>query len=653
MSTTRDAATQQQGSFFVEPETPTQVNDQDIENLGIGEEDVNNLIAAIQPIPEVWEAADLQRLSQRLPYKVALENQAVLLEMPQEGVYLVGMCAPANFTHVVNIARALNVHSRKLNARLLTEQRFHLLLETAYEQSIERNQPPPAAEEHFEDLADHAAKQETLSWSQFESSDETHQDARADNEIDIGEGTGMRASAGKIILDAIKHRASDIHVVPQLDGGYINFRTDGAVYQRLTGIPMARMDNLANAFADMAKVDGYKINQRGIGSEMNIAVTTASGRKERMTLRFQGKKSYYGRTIVIRINRAVFRDFQQIGIEPTQIEAIQNALHHRTGVILVTGPTGSGKSNSLEAMLRRLELMHKYRKHVIQIGNPIEFPNNRRTQLPVDDDESWAEALKDSMRMDPDIFSPGEFRDEQEAAIVFQAAATGHLTLTTLHTNNVAQTFSRLDFLKIDRDKCAGLVQLIASQQLIPVLCPHCKTPEPDTRAREITEQLIDVVFPDHRHLKEAVAKAEGRSPFFRAEGCPKCDYMGIKGRTCIAEVLPITPELGRMLRNNTDGQDVVDFAVANYGMMTLAEAATRKLIRGELAYDDIFHLLLSRSSSAPETESRAEWQTTEDRTDNVYQATTEPAQTTAEVIADEEYIDAEEFEVEDMANAA
>ena len=111
----------------------------------------------------------------------------------------------------------------------------------------------------------------------------------------------------------------------------------------------------------------------------------------------------------------------------------------------------------------------------------------------MDDDNSWAEALKDAMRMDPDIFSPGEFRDKDEAAIVFQGAATGHLTLTTLHTNNVAQTFSRLDFLNIGRDKQSDLIRLIVSQELVPLLCRNCRKPDP--RGREIAERLVESFF--------------------------------------------------------------------------------------------------------------------------------------------------------------
>ena len=611
----------------------------------INDADVEQLFEAIIPVRELYEPETLQGLAELLPYHIALENRAVLLDTSNE-TFLVGMVAPNNYTHLRNVARALNITSTKLSPRLLTEARFKILLEGAYEQTVQATSTP-ADDEHFEDLSDNSAKKQTIKWTEFETADEDNLLHRTPTDIEIGKGTGLRAAAERIILDAIKHRASDIHLIPQFESGYVTFRVDGVLYRTITDIPPQRMENLANAFSDMAGVDGYKLNQRGLGNEINILVKTKSGRHERMTLRFQGKKSLYGRAIVIRINRAVFRDFQQIGLEPSQIEEIKNALHQRTGVVLLTGATGSGKTNTLEAMLRRLEEMCQYRKHVIQIGNPIEFPNQRRTQLPVHGEESWAEALKDSMRMDPDIFSPGEFRDAEEAGIVFQAAATGHLTLTTLHTNNIASTFSRLDFLKIERDKQAGLIQLIVSQRLVPLLCEKCKVPDP--RARQIANQLIDVVFPDRVDLKRAVEAAEGSAPFFQAKGCAACDYMGIKGRTCIAEILTVTDEISRMLRTGTDGDDVVKYAVRTYGMMTLKEAAVRKLCRGIISYDDIFDLLISPNVAAPETETHA-WQTA--ATETVYNATAETPTHQVD-IQPEDYIDAEEVEFEEVTAAA
>jgi type IV pilus assembly protein PilB len=327
-----------------------------------------------------------------------------------------------------------------------------------------------------------------------------------------------------------------------------------------------------------------------------------------------------------------------IGFEPDQISQIENSLFFRSGLCLVTGPTGSGKSNTLEAMLRKVEQIHEGRVNVIQIGNPIEFPNEKRLQIPLKTDSDWARAFNATLRMDPDILSPGEFRNASEAAVVFQAAATGHLTLTTLHTNNVAQTFSRLDFLGIERDKQAALLKLIASQELVPLLCPHCK--EPDPRGREIADRLCELVFPDREDLRAAIASVS-TLPFYHRVGCGRCNNRGIKLRTCIAEVLTVTPDISSMLRNKVDGDEIVKHAIRRHGMITLAEAAARKLCRGQIGYDDVFHLLMSTSAAAPDTPNYS-WQSPAEP----------PPYVDAEVVNDE-YIDADIEYAENQKRAA
>jgi prepilin-type N-terminal cleavage/methylation domain-containing protein len=573
------------------------------------ETDLDGAFAALVPMREIYESDVLQALAKQLPRHIALENQAVLLEWSPEGTFVVGMSDPLNAINLRNIVRALKIPQNKIRPRLVVAQRLALLQQIAYE---DRGDEVVKAEIDLDELRQRDSTRETIDWTSLDANSAAAvvEAELAQPDIEIGQGTGLRASAERIILEAIKRRASDIHVIPGATNGRINVRTDGIVYTLIPEVPSARMENLANAFSDMAGVNGYELMQKSKGAEINITVKTASGQKERMTLRFHGRRSYYGRAIIIRINRSIFRDFAQIGIEPSQQELLQLALDYRHGVILVTGATGSGKSNTLEAMLRKLEHTHHYHKHIIQIGNPIEFPNELRTQLPVDGEDSWGDALKDAMRMDPDIFSPGEFRDADEAQIVFQGAATGHLTLTTLHTNNVAQTCSRLDFLNIGRDKQGDLIRLIASQELVPVLCHNCRKPDP--RGREIAERLVEIVFPNRPDLKKAITNAQGVTPFYHAEGCAACHNLGVKGRTCIAELLHVSPDISRMLRKGLEGEEIVDYAVRNHNMMTLAEAAARKLCRGIISYDHVQHLLMSTHQAAPEAETHA-WQTSYD----------------------------------------
>ena len=563
-------------------------------------DDVEIAIAQLTVVRDVYDDDVLRELAALLPYDVAKDNHSVLLEKQKDGTFFVGMCFPQSFITHRAVARALKVPVASVHPRFLNQTRFFKLLEVAYPQSMAYPQTT------HRDPSGHSDYQETVNWTKFESDVDAKLSREASEpELEIGIGTGLRSIAEQIVKAAIAKRASDIHVVPQLTSGYIKFRTDGAMYPYCVNIPRSRMENLANAFCDMAGVNGYEVSQRPIGAEININTKTPSGKKERHTLRFQGMPSLHGRVIVIRINTSVFRDFEQIGLEETQGIQIENSLRHRCGCVLVTGPTGSGKSNTLEAMLRALDLMHGGRVNLIQIGNPIEFPNEHREQLTLKSGGDWAETFESTLRMDPDIFSPGEFRNPEEAGVVFQSAAAGHLTLTTLHTNNVAQTFSRLDFMKIDRDKQAALLKLIASQQLIPLLCQRCKSPDP--RGHQIAEHLIEVVFPNRQDLKAAISNVNDL-PFFHATGCSYCNNTGVKGRTCIGELLTITPEISRMLRTGVDGEDIVKHAIKHNGMITLAEAAARKLCRGLISYDSVFDLLISPVTAAPE-EQTYDWE--------------------------------------------
>jgi type II secretory ATPase GspE/PulE/Tfp pilus assembly ATPase PilB-like protein len=558
-------------------------------------EDVEIAVDKLTVVPEIYDDEVLRELAPLLPFDVARDNQSILIKKQNDGSFFVGMCAIQNLVNQVAVARALNISVALIHPRFLNQTRLLKLLEVAYNQSVAYPETP-----HDHSTGD-SEDQESVNWTQFESDAET-QLARetSEPELEIGTGTGLRASAGKIILSAIAQRASDIHLVPQSRYGCIKFRIDGDLYESVSKIPPARMENLANAFCDMAGVNGYEVTQHEVARDIIIKLRTRSGHIDRRTLRFQGTPGQHGRIIVIRIQTSEFRDFDQIGIEPNQIAEFDNALHHKNGLILVTGPTGSGKSNTLEAMLRKLEQMHQGRKNVIQLGNPIEFPKDGREQIPLKADDDWERAFKASLRMDPNIVTPGEFRSAAEAAVVFNIASTGHLTLTTVHTNNVAQTFSRLDSLGIDRDRQSAFLKLIVSQELVPLLCPHCKAPDP--RGQQIAERLIDVVFPNRHDLKDAISKMD-ELPFFHRVGCARCNNKGIKLRTCIAEAMTITPDISRMLRNNADGEDIVDHAVRQHGMVTLAEAAARKLCSGTVAYEDVFSLLISPHNAAPETQ--------------------------------------------------
>ena len=296
----------------------------------------------------------------------------------------------------------------------------------------------------------------------------------------------------------------------------------------------------------------------------------------------------------------VFRDFRESGLEPEQIRSSLAALQHDegdagdAGVILIAGPTGSGKSNTVEALIRNFEAQQLYGSQVMQIGE-IEFLNQERIQY--QHHSNWNEALW-SLRPAHDrirLFNPAECRTSAEAAMVFEAAYGGHLVITTLHTTNVAETIARLDYLGVPRTQQAKMLKLIVNQELVSTLCPHCKVPDP--RGPELSAQLVNHIFQD---WKITLSRRERRAPFFMPRGCEACNYQGTKERTCIAEVLSITHEVGRWLLEQLDGERIAHYAVSNSLLTTLAEATYKKLCRGIIAYDYVTHLLFPTENQMP-----------------------------------------------------
>src|SRR5207244_637813 len=175
-----------------------------------------------------------------------------------------------------------------------------------------------------------------------------------------------------------------------------------------------------------------------------------------------------------------------------------------------------------------------------------------------------------------------------------------------------------------------------ASQELVPLPCPHCKEPDPD--GHQIADHLVNLIFPNRPDLRDGLASLK-EMPFFRRVGCRRCNNRGIKLRTCIAEVMTITPDISLMLRNSVDGQAIVNHAVRRHGMITIAEAATRKLCRGQIDYNDVFHLLMSANEVAPE-HTNYSWQSQPIVNDDTAESDEADANTNDYIDAEVEYVE-------------
>ncbi|MEJ7617696.1 MAG: ATPase, T2SS/T4P/T4SS family [Pyrinomonadaceae bacterium] len=419
--------------------------------------------------------------------------------------------------------------------------------------------------------------------------------------MSINGAAATRSNANFVIQEAVNRGASDIHFEPGPEFGRIRFRIDGVMYAYAADVPAARMDHLINALADLANVNSYELPHAPCDASIDRRVMVPDGRITKTTLRFASSPALYGVDVTIRLNINKFFEFADIGFEEQQLAEIFKALKHKNGIILVTGETGSGKSNTLEAIIRKLEVGDG--RKVIQVGDPIEFPNAHRTQIPIKPGCDWDKALKISLRKDPNIFSPGEFRDEQEARMVFRAGRTGHLVPTTVHTNDVATTFDRLTDLGVEPYNQGPSLRLVISQQLVRKLCPQCR--EPDPLAPLIAQKLMSVLFPDRPELQGINTNQHAHPWLYRAVGCADCFEIGYRGRTVIAEVMRVTPELARLISRGIKGDEIVERAVSDHNMITLAEAAARKLASGVTSFDEVEHLLseAARKRTAPHRE--------------------------------------------------
>ncbi|MFA5093442.1 MAG: ATPase, T2SS/T4P/T4SS family [Candidatus Omnitrophota bacterium] len=370
-----------------------------------------------------------------------------------------------------------------------------------------------------------------------------------------------------IIRQAIDERASDIHIEPFKDKISLRYRIDGKLYEipppaRHLHLPLvSRVKILAKL--DIAEKrlpqDGailVRINDRPIDIRVSIIPTI------------------YGEKAVLRIldRGGVKLDLNFMGFDTKQLEIVRKAIFSPYGLVFITGPTGSGKSTSLYAILNEIK---GPAKNIITIEDPVEYKMDNVNQVQVKPEIglTFASALRSFLRQDPDIMLVGEVRDLETAQICIRSALTGHLVLSTLHTNDAPSAVSRLMDIGIEPYMLAPSLLVIIAQRLIRKLCPDCKEGYAPTKVQ----------------LKGADTKAE---LIYRAKGCPKCNNTGYKGRTCIVEVMPISLDIQELIIQKASFQKIREVARAA-GMQTLYESGIKKVEAGITSLEEILSTTL------------------------------------------------------------
>lgn len=392
--------------------------------------------------------------------------------------------------------------------------------------------------------------------------------ASLDDESDVEDAPVVKF-LHKILLDAINIGASDVHFEPYEKHYRIRFRIDGEL-REIVQPPLAIKDKLASRIKVISMLD---ISEKRIPQDGRLKLRVTKTRS--IDFRVSTLPTLFGEKIVMRIldSSAASLNIEQLGFEPQQKATLLEAIHRPYGMVLVTGPTGSGKTVSLYSCLN---LINTPDVNIATAEDPAEINLPGINQVNVNDKQglTFAAALKAFLRQDPDIIMVGEIRDLETADISIKAAQTGHMVFSTLHTNNAPATLSRLLNMGVAPFNIASSVNLVMAQRLIRRLCKSCKKP------MEIPEEA----------LLQAGFKPEdldGTWKPYGPVGCDECRDTGYKGRAGIYEVMPISEEMQRVIMKNGTAVDIADIAYKE-GMVDLRRAGLLKVMQGVTSLAEI-----------------------------------------------------------------
>jgi type IV pilus assembly protein PilB len=365
-----------------------------------------------------------------------------------------------------------------------------------------------------------------------------------------------------ILADAAKRRASDIHIEPYEKLFRVRFRIDG-VLQEIMSPPLRLKNPLVSRLKVMAGLD---IAERRLTQDGRIKLKMGVGGE--LDIRVSILPTLFGEKVVMRLldKSNLQLDMAKLGFDPQTLEDFQEAIHKPFGMILITGPTGSGKSTTLYSALSEL---NKADVNISTAEDPVEYNLVGINQVQVREQIglNFASCLRSFLRQDPDIIMVGEIRDLETAQIAVKAALTGHLVLSTLHTNDAPSTIDRLINMGVEPFLLTSSINLIAAQRLVRRICDKCKEP-------------IDVTPEALINLGVDASEAAGGFPIFRGRGCSNCNDTGYRGRLAIYEILVMHEALKELILKSASAADLKREAV-KLGMSTLRMSALQKVRDG------------------------------------------------------------------------
>jgi type IV pilus assembly protein PilB len=488
-----------------------------------------------------------QRAAERVPEALARRHQLLCIGFTDTGQPIVGMTNPS---HVIALDDLRTLLGRDIEIVVCAPSQIADFLPRLYRQTRQ---------------ADLMARNAALAAAPV---------AETRNVLAVVEDGPIVQFVNLILRQALTQRASDVHVEPTADDVQVRFRIDGVMHY-ITSTPKTIQGGVITRLKVMANLD---IAEHRVPQDGRISLNV--GNRE-IDLRVATLPTVHGEMVALRIldKSSAALELTNLGFEPDVLAAYESAFKKPYGTILVTGPTGSGKSTTLYATLNRL---NSPERKLITVEDPVEYQIRGINQVQVNPKAGlgFAGVLRSILRSDPDVILVGEIRDRETAVIAVEAALTGHLLLSTLHTNDAAGTPMRLIEMGLEPFLVVSALDCVVGQRLARVLCDNCSTPYEPREDELIAAGWQDSDAPD------------GTAPQFRrAVGCQGCSRTGYRGRMALHEVMLLTEEIERAVVTNAQSAQIQRLA-EEQGMRTLRRDGLRKVARGRTSLEEILRVV-------------------------------------------------------------
>ncbi|MDY0376262.1 MAG: type IV-A pilus assembly ATPase PilB [Desulfobacterium sp.] len=535
----------------------------------IDPETIINVLGRIYnyPVVRLAEIKPDPRVLKLLPFEVARQYMAFPLGMKGEELF-VTMTEPTDTSAVEELqqkmGKTLVISVSTENDVIQAYRDFYGISDEQYREFIhfddQKEDDEPVTEvEDFGSLVSEAVGELEIG---------SYDDTNDYDEFRASDAPIIKLVNG-ILIRAINDGVSDIHIEPFERSLQVRYRLDGSLYKAMN-LPLSIKNAVISRLKILAELD---IAERRVPQDGRIKLRFA--RNKSVDFRVSSLPTLFGESVVMRIldQSALNVDLAKLGFEADTFEGIKRCISQPYGLLLVTGPTGSGKTTTLYSILNRL---NKEDTKILTAEDPVEFNFRGINQVPVRDEVgmTFAAALKSFLRQDPDIIMVGEIRDLETAEIAIKAAMTGHLVFSTLHTNDCPSTIGRLVDIGIPPYMLASSVSMVLSQRLARRLCPQCK--EEVTGYDPIDLELYGFSKTEIPDLK-----------FYGPKGCANCNGTGYKGRVGLYELMEVTDEVAKAI-NATVPEDLLRKLAVQEGMKTLRDSGLIKVRQGETSLEEV-----------------------------------------------------------------